>query len=199
VGCIRAHVAAHDTEEARQAMEALTVDNILSPGNLREARKQIKKGTVGGGGRLRHGVLRRPGGGEGARDSHLEILYREVREDKRMPASMRNARLSMLHKGKGRSPMLPKNYRPVAVTNTAYRVLMKAVQLKLAPATTAVVSPSVGGLGVPTRGWEPGRAKTRGPLVRRHLFFPVKLAVGLSLAPSTTLVLRNLSIYRIID
>jgi len=95
--------------------------------------------------------------------------------------------------------MLPKNYRPVAVTNTAYRVLMKAVQLKLAPATTAVVSPSVGGLGVPTRGWEPGRAKTRGPLVRRHLFFPVKLAGGLEhgLAASTTLVLRNLSIYRI--
>ena len=76
---------------------------------------------------------------ERALDSHLEILYREVREDKRMPASMRNARLSMLHKGKGRSPMLPKNYRPVAVTNTAYRILMKAVQLKLAPATTAVV------------------------------------------------------------
>ena len=48
LGCIRAHVATHDTEEARQAMEALTVDNILSPGNLREARKQIKKGTVGG-------------------------------------------------------------------------------------------------------------------------------------------------------
>ena len=75
---------------------------------------------------------------EGLED-HLGVLYEGVREDRRMTGSMRRARLSMLHKGKGRDATEPANYRPIAVTNTAYQIMMKAVQLKLAPVVTRVV------------------------------------------------------------
>ena len=52
---------------------------------------------------------------------------------------MRRAIISMLYKGGSKPAELPKSYRPIAVTNTAYRILLKAVQLKLAPAVTAVL------------------------------------------------------------
>ena len=138
LGCIRAHVAAQAGEEVEGAMAGLRVEEILAEENIDKAITQIKKGTVGGEDGFDTTFYAIPEA-RAALIDHLGVMFREIREDKRMPESMRCAGLSMLYKGKGRSPKLPKNYRPIAVTNSAYRILMKAIQLKLAPATTAVV------------------------------------------------------------
>ena len=138
LGCIRAHVAAKAGGEVEGAMGGLRVGEILEEENIDKAITQIKKGTVGGEDGFDTTFYAIPEV-RAALIDHLGVMYREIKEDKRMPESMRCAGLSMLYKGKGRSPKLPKSYRPIAVTNSAYRILMKAIQLKLAPATTAVV------------------------------------------------------------
>ena len=61
------------------------------------------------------------------------------RLDKIMPDAMRTAKTSMLYKGKGKPTDEPKSYRPIAVTVTAYRIMMKAIQLQLAPAVTTMI------------------------------------------------------------
>ena len=135
---IRRHVELKDKEEIEQTMGGLCLSEILSGENIRAAIAEIKKGTVPGEDGFDTNFYNK----EEVTDAligHLRELFHEVVENKIMTKSMREARMSMLHKGRGKSEDLPKNYRPVAVTATTYRILMKAVQLKLAPAATAVM------------------------------------------------------------
>ena len=56
-----------------------------------------------------------------------------------MTLAMREAVISMLYKGKGKDRSRCKSYRPIAVTAAEYRILLKAVQLKLEPAIRKVI------------------------------------------------------------
>ena len=138
IECIRAHREALGERGVREAMKGLDVKGMLGKETIDKAIDQVKKGTVSGSDGFDTGFYAIPCVREALGD-HLRVMFAEIRKDRRMPESMRRVRLSMLHKGKGRSVLEPKNYRPIAVTNTAYRVMMKAVQLKLAPVVTKVV------------------------------------------------------------
>ena len=50
-----------------------------------------------------------------------------------MTPKMRQAVVTLIHKSKGLDPEKWKNYRPIAVTDIAYRILGTCIQLKLAP------------------------------------------------------------------
>ena len=99
---IRGHVASRDGEEVEQAMGRLTMENILSTENIREAIKEIKKGTVPGDDGFDTGFFSNPEVEE-MMTGHLKQLYTEIRLDKIMPAAMRTAKTSMLYKGRGGS------------------------------------------------------------------------------------------------
>ena len=47
--------------------------------------------------------------------------------------------ITVLYKGKGKDKSRLKSYRPISITPASYRVLTKAIQLKLAPVVTALI------------------------------------------------------------
>ena len=56
-----------------------------------------------------------------------------------MPDAMKEAVISVLYKGRGKDPLECKSFRPISVTCTPYRILMKAVQIKMNEAAHAHV------------------------------------------------------------
>jgi len=125
--------------EVSGVMEGLEVDSIISRDNIAEAIKQIKKGTVPG----------QDGFGTDfyAREDitpllldHLVKLFSSVVKDKEvMTEAMRMAVITVLYKGRDKDRLECKSYRPISVTAVEYRILMKAVQIKVRPAIEAVV------------------------------------------------------------
>ena len=61
---------------------------------------------------------------------HLQQLYQAFLDDGEMPEHMREVPISMLYKEKGERSD-PSMYRPIALTNVAYRILSRAMAQRL--------------------------------------------------------------------
>ena len=66
-------------------------------------------------------------------------LFKRIAETKDMTMAMKEAVITVLYKGGGKDRGKCKSYRPVSVTPMEYRIMMKAVQLKLQGAVEAVL------------------------------------------------------------
>jgi len=64
---------------------------------------------------------------------HLRQLFLEAHSNGHMSEAMRHAVVSLLHKGKNLPRDLDKNYRPISVTATEYRILGRCIHQHLAP------------------------------------------------------------------
>jgi len=64
---------------------------------------------------------------------HLRQLFLDAHSKGHMSEAMRHAVVSLLHKGKNLSRDLDKNYRPISVTATEYRILGRCIHQHLAP------------------------------------------------------------------
>ena len=72
---------------------------------------------------------------------HLAKLFRWIAtsDEGCMTEAMRTAAMSMLYKGKGKPPQEAESYRPLAIKPAEYRIMTKAIQLKLRVVVELVV------------------------------------------------------------
>ena len=71
----------------------------------------------------------------------LAEMYQECLDRGEMPEGMRRAVVSLVYKKKG-SRLSWKNYRPLAVSCTEYKIMAKAMQLKLDDVLQYIIGPS---------------------------------------------------------
>ena len=70
---------------------------------------------------------------------HLQGLFREILERGDLTEAMKEATVSVLYKGRGKDKEDITSYRPVSITDTAYRILTKAIKIKMQKAVEAVI------------------------------------------------------------
>ena len=73
---------------------------------------------------------------------HLSELFMNVATSGDMTAAMKEAVITVLHKGKGKDEEEVTSYRPVSITHAHYRIMTKAIGIKLQAAVAAVIGES---------------------------------------------------------
>ena len=136
LGSIRQETASHVTSEMAAK---LTPDCMFSAKNIGKAIRSLRGGTAPGEDGLTIEFYRRH---VNAMVPHLKALFEEVCGRRRMTAAMREARVSLLYKGKGRPREDWASYRPIAVTAMEYRILGKCVQQAMSPMLQHLVGES---------------------------------------------------------
>ena len=135
---VKKHMEGREVEEA---MEGLAWSSIFAKSNIEKALKEVKKGTVPGGQGFDTGFYNAQ---KDVMLDHLSQLFWSIAESGDMTEAMKEATISVLYKGKGKDTEEITSYRPVSITDTTYRILTKAIKLKLEAAVTA----AIGRLGV---------------------------------------------------
>eukprot|EP00964_Phaeocystis_antarctica_P016484 scaffold9107_cov65-Phaeocystis_antarctica.AAC.1 len=124
--------------DAQGAMEGLGLESIFSEDNVARAIAELKTGTVPG----RDGLDSRFYARKEVKKMIVPVLcglFRRIATTNDMTMAMKEAVVTVLYKGGGKDRNKCKSYRPVSVTPMEYRVMMKAVQLKLQGAVEAVL------------------------------------------------------------
>ena len=119
-------------------MGGLGLESIFSEGNVARAIAELKKGTVPG----RDGLDSRFYARGEVKKTVVPVLcelFRRIAETRDMTMAMKEAVVTVLYKGGGKDRGKCKSYRPVSVTPMEYRIMMKAVQLRLQGAVEAVL------------------------------------------------------------
>ena len=135
---VREHMEKKSHEE-REEISKPSIHHMFGKQNIKLAIQKVKKGTVPG----RDGfptefysedeeVLDRMAG-------HLSRLFLEITKDKDMTQAMKCAIVSILYKGKGKDKTEADSYRPISITPAEYRVMTKAIQIKLQPIAEILV------------------------------------------------------------
>ena len=125
----------------QKQQQALGVNEIFSVRNIIRAIKTLKAGTAAGRDGLsidfyqRHAAEVAPA---------LQKLFMQLHAEGKMTKAMREAVITLLYKGKGERDDWAR-YRPVSVTAIEYRILGRAMHLKLVPALGSILGePQVG-------------------------------------------------------
>lgn len=131
-GVVKEHM---EGREVKEAMEGLAWSSIFAKNNIEKALKEVKKGTVPGGQGFDTGFYNAQ---KDVMLDHLAQLFWSIAESGDMTEAMKEA-TKVLYKGKGKDTEEITSYRPVSITDTTYRILTKAIKLKLEAAVTAAI------------------------------------------------------------
>ena len=100
---------------------------IFAEENVRKAMSGVKKGTVPGGMGFDTGYY------DDQKEMlapHLSELFMNVATSGDMTAAMKEAVITVLHKGKGKDEEEVTSYRPVSITHAHYRIMTKAIGMQ---------------------------------------------------------------------
>ena len=128
------------TRVNKEEGKTLTIDNILDPTNVKAAINRMHESAGGQDGltltfwKDTIDIIVEP----------LSDILKEILKRGYMTKKMREAIVTLIYKKKGETWNW-KNYRPIAVTEMAYRILGKCIQLKLGPVLQKVIGPSQAG------------------------------------------------------
>jgi ribonuclease HI/GNAT superfamily N-acetyltransferase len=130
---VRAHAAGR-----KVAWENLDPEKMFSEKNITEAIRKLRRGTVPGNDGFSIEFYARPDVQE-YMVPHLRRLFLKMAQDGVMTEAMREAIISVLYKGRGKEKTRMKSYRPISVTMAEYRIMTKAIQLKLQGVVRSVI------------------------------------------------------------
>lgn len=123
---------AHRVTEAAAA--TLSIESIFSLENIRAAVRSVKKGTVPGEDGLSIEFYLAQ---EEVMVPHLREFFLAMNSKGEMTPAMREAVITLLHKKGDRAEW--RNYRPVSVTAIEYRILGRAIHLKMRPVMSTIL------------------------------------------------------------
>ena len=126
--------------------EQLDPDTIFNTDNISKAIASMNSHTAAGMGGLGIDFYKKYAD---EMTPHLRQLFLNANSMGTMSSTMRHAIVSLLHKGKNLPRDLGKNYRPISVTATEYRIMGRCIHQHLAPMMSHLI-------GEPQLGFVPG-------------------------------------------